>query len=218
LQAAATTAGIDINLVPHDIQREAARDASRLPSTGTQGVEGARQLLGHSYQNMLSGVTDEYIGPSTTSTWEQRRPIEPDRDFDLLDDERMEIPHPRRRRITSLDPLPPAGQGPKRKRTTPSITLDDDFDEDQDPDVIHNVEPSGDTHFIGMLDWNTSFNLIDEFMFPNLQQDECFRDLVGASLEMLGLDVNSRSLAEKQRDPNISPYIDLLDLNSLDFL
>jgi hypothetical protein len=217
-QVAANTAGIDINLVPHDIRRGAARDTSRLPSTGTQDVEGGRQLLGHSYQTMLSGVTDEYIGPLTTSTWEQRRTVEPDRDFDLLVDERMTIPHPRRRRIDSLGPLLPAEQGSKRKGTTPSTTSIDDIDEDYDPDFIHDVEPSGDTSFIGMLGWNTSSNLIDKFVSPDLQQDECFTGSVGANLEILGLDIDLRTSAEKQRDPDISSHVDLLDLNSLDFL
>jgi hypothetical protein len=133
LEATANSAGLDADVLPHDVRREAARDASRLPSTGTQGVEGVRQPLGHSCRTKLSGVTDEYIGQSTTSTWEQRRTVEPDGDFDLPIDERMTIPHPRRRRIDSLDPLPPAGQGPKRKRTTSSTNSIDDIDEDQDP-------------------------------------------------------------------------------------
>jgi hypothetical protein len=102
--------------------------------------------------------------------------------------------------------------------TTPSTTFNDDIDEEQDPAVIHNVEPSGDTSSIGMLGWNSSSNLIDEFVFPDLQEDECLRDSVGVNLEMLGLDVDLKSSAEKQRDLDVSPHIDLLDLNSLDFL
>jgi hypothetical protein len=214
LQAAATTAGIDANLLPHDIRRRAARDASQLPSTGTQGVERARQLLGHFYRTMLSGVTDDDFGPSTTSTWEQRRLIEPDRDFDLLIDQHMEIPHLRRRCI----PLTPPGQGPKRKRTTPSTISIDDIGEDQDPVVMYIIESSDDESFIDLLDWNTSSGLIDEFEVSDSKADECPRGSVGVKLEMLGLDVDFKSSAEKQRDLDVSPHIDLLDLNSLDFL
>ena len=122
LQVVAETANIKVDLVPHDIRCGAARDASRLPPTGTQGIEGARTLSAHSYGTMFSGVTEEYVGPSSTPTWEQRHLVEPEEDFDLLTDADMELPHLRRKR-NSLDPLPLPGQGPKRKVTTRSTML-----------------------------------------------------------------------------------------------
>ena len=171
LRAAAYTAGINTHVVPHDTRRGAARDTSRLPSIGTQGVKGTRALLAHSYNTMLSGVTDEYVGPPTTSTWEQRSEIKPDEDFDLLVDPDKELSHPRRRSIGSLQPLPSPGQGPKRRRTTTSTTSVDDDDDDQNPTVTHN------TSLIDAIDWNTESDLVDEFEFPNLQNSP--RRLIG---------------------------------------
>jgi hypothetical protein len=130
LQAAAETANIKVDLVPHDIRRGAVRDASRLSSTGTQSIEGARTLLAHSYGTMFSGVTEEYIGPTSTSTWEQRHLVGPEEEFDLHIDADMELPHPRRKR-DSLDSLPLPGQGPKREKTTRSTTLLDYIDENR---------------------------------------------------------------------------------------
>jgi hypothetical protein len=67
LQAAATTAGID----------------STLKLTDTQGLEGERTLLPHSHGTMLRDVMEEYVGPSTGSSWEQRRLVEPDGDIEV---------------------------------------------------------------------------------------------------------------------------------------
>jgi hypothetical protein len=227
LQAAATTAGIDVKLRAHNIRRGAAREASKLPSTGTQGLEGARTLLAHSHGTMLRGVTEEYVGPSTSSSWEQRRLVEPDRDFDLCIDEDITVLPRRRKRIDSLEPFPI-----KRGKITTSSTLGDHADEDLDPDASCDIEWYNDTSLIDVFDWNTSTSLVDQFEFPDLQADNCFKDTVGASLEMLGLDIDLKSSAEKQSGPQSQAKgpvgggdktsnpnsIDLLGLSSLDFL
>lgn len=230
LQAAAATAGIDVKLRAHDIRRGAARDASKLPSTSTQGLEGARVLLAHSHGSMLSGVTEEYVGPSTTSSWEQRRLVEPDRDFDLRIDEDLTGLSQRRKRIDSLEPFP--GQSMKRGKITMNPSPGDYADTDLDPVVGH------DTSLADVFDWDADTALVNEFEFPDMQTDTCFKETVAANIKSLGLTIDidlgnpkdkrgttdaltelqAESAARGSDKTSKSNSIDWLGFSSLDFL
>jgi hypothetical protein len=146
---------------------------------------------------MLRGATEEHVGPSTGLSWQQRRLTESDRDLVFCIHEDIEVSPWCRKRISSAEQFPIT-----KEKITTSTTSSNHTDENVGTNASSDTDWCNDASLIHMFDWNTSTDLVDHSWFADLQTENCFEDTIGANLGMLGLDVDLRSLVEKQSRPN----------------